>query len=146
VWYDPNREFGAQNELLARTMLERVTSALGAYGYAATDRGIKDDTCFRFRRERCFPLFLLGLPRTITREELVRRGIDPDVLAIAPGEQAITTRATEMPGVLVELLFISNAADAAMLRDEGARDAMARGVADAILATLDLAPAEAHTE
>jgi N-acetylmuramoyl-L-alanine amidase len=41
-----------------------------------------------------------------------------------------------MPGALVELLFISNAADAAILREEGARDAMAAGIATSVLVFL----------
>ena len=146
VWFDPNRQFGAENRLLAETVLDRVLGELQAHGYAATDRGIKDDTCFRFRAGRCFPLFLLGVERTITRAELIRRGVDPDALGLPPGEEIITTRATAMPGVLVELLFISNPSDAAMLRDEGARDVMARGVATAVLQMLHLTPAEAVVE
>jgi N-acetylmuramoyl-L-alanine amidase len=41
-----------------------------------------------------------------------------------------------MPGILVELLFISNPNDAAILSDERARDAMASGIASAVLETL----------
>ncbi len=140
VWFDPNRDFAVQNRALAETILVNVVRELTAYGYPAFDRGIKDDTCFRQRSGRCFPLFLLGLPRTTTREELLRRGVNPDILGLEPGQQAITTRATQMPGALVELLFISNAADAAMLADEGARDAMARAVADALLHMLPERP------
>ncbi len=136
AWFDPNREFGDQNRALAEAILANVVRELQSYGHPALDRGIKDDTCFRRRDDRCFPLFLLGPPRTTTREELLRRGVNPDVLGIEPGQQAATTRATQMPGALVELLFISNAADAAILADEGARDAMARGVTDALLQTL----------
>jgi N-acetylmuramoyl-L-alanine amidase len=136
VWFDPNRDFGAQNRALAETILTNVIAQLDAYGYPAVNRGIKDDTCFRQRFGRCFPLFLLGPPRTTTREDLVRRGLNPEILGMAPGEAAITTRATQMPGALVELLFISNAADAVVLADEAARDAMARGVANALLSIL----------
>jgi N-acetylmuramoyl-L-alanine amidase len=140
VWFDPYREFGETNHVLAQTIQDNVLAELAAYGYNAVDRGIKDDTCFRQRSGRCFPLFLLGPPRTTTREDLLRRGVDPNSLGLEPGQQAITTRATQMPGALVELLFISNAADAAMLADEGAREAMARGVATALLSMLPPAP------
>jgi hypothetical protein len=118
-----------------------VLRELAAYGYSAVDRGIKDDTCFRERSGRCFPLFVLGPPRTTTREDLLRRGINPDVLGLGPEETAITSRATQMPGALVELLFISNAADAAILADSAGRDALARGVASALL--MMLPPAQA---
>jgi N-acetylmuramoyl-L-alanine amidase len=136
IWYDPNRPFGDRNRRLAEAMQASVLDELRAWGYAAVDRGIKDDTCFRFRRDRCFPLFLLGPERVTTREELLRRGLDPEALGLSPGQQLATTRATQMPGVLAELLFVSNATDAAVLRDEGGRDALARGVARAILGAL----------
>lgn len=136
VWYNPGREFGVQNRQLAESLLANVLRELQAYGYGAVDRGIKDDTCFRERNGRCFPLFLLGPPRTTTREELLRRGIDPGMFGISEGESVATTRATQMPGALVELLFISHPQDAAALADEAARDAMARGVANALLAML----------
>jgi N-acetylmuramoyl-L-alanine amidase len=136
VWFDPNREFGDRNRALAETLQRSVVAELAAYGYGAVDRGIKDDTCFRSRNGRCFPLFVLGPPRTTTREELVRRGFDPATLGLEPGQDAVTTRATEMPAALVELLFISNAADAAVLADDAGRDAIARGVANAILQSL----------
>ena len=60
VWFDPNREFGEQNRTLAQTIQDNVLRELAAYGYSAVDRGIKDDTCFRQRSGRCFPLFVLG--------------------------------------------------------------------------------------
>ena len=132
----------SKTALLAQTIQDNVLRELAAYGYSAVDRGIKDDTCFRERSGRCFPLFVLGPPRTTTRDELLRRGVNPDILGLEPGQQAITTRATNMPGALVELLFISNAADAAMLANEGARDAMARAVANALLSMLPPAAAQ----
>ena len=46
-----------------------------------------------------------------------------------------------MPGALVELLFISNAADAAVLADDAGREAIARAVADSLLTLLPPAPA-----
>jgi N-acetylmuramoyl-L-alanine amidase len=136
AWYDPARPFGEENRELAEALVASVTSGLRAYGHAALDRGIRDDTCFRFRFERCFPLFVLGPERVIRREDVVRRGFDPEMLGFRPEQDSVSTRATQMPGALVELLFISNAADAAMLADAAARDVIARGVADVLLAML----------
>ena len=132
VWYDPQRTFGAENHRLAELLQDNVLASLGAYGYAARDRGLKDDTCFRNRNGRCFPLFVLGPERVVRREELVRRGLNPSDFGFEDGVEERTTRATKMPGALVELLFITNAADAAVLSDEAGREAVARGVADAI--------------
>ena len=137
VWYDPNRPFGDENLALAQSVLSNVLFELRAFGYDARDRGVQDDTCFRFRNERCFPLFLLGNERTIRRQDLLARGLDPDALGFPPGQDAISTRATDMPGVLVELLFISHPTDAAILRDDAAREAMARGIVRAVQQMLD---------
>jgi len=92
---------------------------------------MKDDSCFRFRFGRCFPLYLLGPEREITRAELARRGIDPGALGLRPDQQSTRTRASAMPGALAELLFVTNEADAAVLRDEAGREALARGIAAA---------------
>jgi N-acetylmuramoyl-L-alanine amidase len=133
VWYDPQRTFGAQNERLAQLLQDGVLASLAEYGYSARGRGLKDDTCFRFRNDRCFPLFVLGPPREVRREDLTRRGLDPGDFGFGEQEQVRTTRATEMPGVLVELLFITHASDAAVLSDEAGRDAIARGMAAGIV-------------
>jgi N-acetylmuramoyl-L-alanine amidase len=133
VWYDPQRAFGADNERLARLLQDGVVSSLAEYGYAARDRGLKDDTCFRNRNGRCFPLFVLGPERVVRRDELVRRGIKPDDFGFTNGVEERRTRATEMPGALIELLFITHASDAAVLSNEAGRDAIARGVAAAIV-------------
>ena len=133
VWYDPNRPFGDKNLRRAQLLLAHVLAELRAYDYRAVDRGLKDDTCFRVRDGRCFPLFVLGPERETRREEVLRRGGNPEQLGFAPGQEVITTRATQMPGALVELLIISNEADAAVLRDEGGRDAMASGIARAVM-------------
>jgi hypothetical protein len=85
----------------------------------------------------CRGLFLLSPARVNTREEVIRRGGDPAALGFAEGVDALYTRATEMPAALVELLFVTNRDDAALLQDEAARQAMARGVAAGILAYLD---------
>ncbi|MGI8926871.1 MAG: N-acetylmuramoyl-L-alanine amidase family protein [Tepidiformaceae bacterium] len=132
VWYDPGRAHGTQNEALAKLLLAEVGGELRRNGFEAADRGLKDDTCFRVFDARCFPLFLLGPPRETRRDEVIRRGGDPAALGMAPGQNAIYSRASAMPGALVELLFVSNDADNATLQTEAARDAMARGIATAV--------------
>ena len=136
VYYDPDREFADKNERFAGRALDGIVAALGEAGYAVNSRGVLAADCIRVFNGRCFPLFVLGPPRTYTREQLVARGVDPAMLGMADGVNVATTRATAMPGILVELLAISNAQDAAILADPNARDAMARGLADAVLAEL----------
>ena len=96
------------------------------------DRGIIDDTAVD-AAGRATPLFVLGPERDVSRAELLDRGDDPQALGFGPGQQSMRTSATEMPGALVELLYVSDDADAALLKDEAARAAMARGIAAALI-------------
>ena len=111
VWYDPNRAFGWDNLRLAGLLQSSVIEELNAYGYPVLSRGLKDDTCFRYFRDRCFTLFVLG-------------------------GSSETHRAAQMPGALIESLFVSNESDNAVLRSGAGRDAIARGIAQAIVAFL----------
>ena len=138
MWYDSLRPFAERNRAFAEMLQESVVGALREYGYPVVDRGLKDDACFRFRRDRCFQLFVLGPQRETTREEAIDRGGDPDLLGFLPGQDAILTRATQMPGVLAELLFFSNAQDAAALKTEPVRDTLAQALASTILRFLGL--------
>ena len=128
VYYNSQRAHAPENRRLAQLVHDSVTNELLAAGYAVTARGVKDDSCLRAFQGRCFPLFLLGPERVTTRDEILRRGGNPEAL-LAPGTDAVYSRATQMPAALVELLFVSNSEDAAILRSEAARQAMARGVA-----------------
>jgi N-acetylmuramoyl-L-alanine amidase len=139
VWYDGSRSFGDRNLQLAYLLKTHVLAQLSGYGYAAYDRGLFDGQCFRQREGRCFTLFVLGGARQTNRAEIERRGGDPEALGFV-GDAPIYSRPTEMPGALVELLIVTNAADAAVLRSDGGRWAMARGVANAIIEFLS--PAE----
>lgn len=133
TWYDSNRQFAAESLILARLLQSNVLRELRAYGYAAQDRGLFDGVCFRQREGRCFTLFVIAGARATSREEVMRRGGDPEALGFN-GQETIYSRPANMPAALVELLIITNASDAAVLRDEAGRNAMARGVAGAITA------------
>ena len=133
MWYDATREFADDNRLLAETLQRHVLAELAAHGTPAANRGIEDASCWRTRFDRCFSMFVIGGPRTTTRDELIQRGASPESLSLLEGRDSITTRATEMPGVLAELLFLSNDADAAILAHDAARWAIARGLAQGLL-------------
>ncbi len=128
TYYNAARPFSKQNRLLAQTIQDNVMAEMTRSGYRVRDRGTLDDACLRAFQGVCFPLFVLGPPRVTTRDEVLRRGGDPATLGFAAGQDAIASRATQMPGALVELLFVSNADDARLLADDGAREALARGV------------------
>lgn len=103
VWYAPDRPFGHQNFLLAQEVLAGIVSELGAAGYATPNRGLKDGSRFRVFGDRVLPLFVLG----------------------NPSQRAV--RATQMPGVLGESLFVSNPYEASLLAQDRIRLAIARG-------------------
>jgi len=140
TYYNSQRPFADQNRMLAATLQAAVTGEMAAAGFPVNDRGYKDDACLRAFQGRCFPLFVLGPPRITTREEVVRRGGDPATFGFAAAQDAVGSRATSMPGALVELLFVSNPADNTLLRTEDARAALARGVARGILEYLAANP------
>jgi N-acetylmuramoyl-L-alanine amidase len=132
VWYDGSRPFADENRRLADLLRQHVIGALRLYGYPAQDRGLLDGACFRFRNGRCFSLFVLGGPRATSRQEIERQGGNPEALGFK-GAETIYSQAPQMPGALIELLIITNQSDAAILRTASARDAMARGIGDAIV-------------
>jgi N-acetylmuramoyl-L-alanine amidase len=133
TYYNSQRPFAEQNRALAASLQAALVSEMSAAGYLVSDRGYKDDACLRAFQGRCFPLFVLGPPRITTRDEVLRRGGDPSTFGFATGADAVGSRATLMPGALVELLFISNPVDNALLSSEEARAALARGVTRGIL-------------
>lgn len=128
TYYNAARPFAAQSRLLAQSIQQNVIEEMARSGYRVRDRGVLDDHCLRAFQGVCFPLFLLGPPRETSRDEVLRRGGDPAALGFSAGHAAIVSRATQMPGALVELLFVSNAEDARLLSADDSREALARGV------------------
>lgn len=116
VYWESRREFATENQRLARTVLDRMITSTAMAGYDIRDRGTIDSSCWRGRAGRCVGLYVLSPAGQTTL------GGNPQ--AKVP---------TQMPGVLVELLFISNTEDVALLQDDRARDAIAQGLAWGIL-------------
>ena len=133
VWYHPTPLLDAANQRLGSLILGRVIAELFAYGYKASYLGLRDDTCWRQFGNVCRSLYVLSPPLRLERAELEARGIDPSEAGFRANQQVLYARGTEMPAVLVELLFVSNERDAAVLRDFQGRQAIARGVAQGII-------------
>ncbi len=112
IYYCASRPFADKSKRLARLALTHIREELKKAGYESLNRGIKDDTVLYRNRGH---LFLLG-PATGTSSW--RRIVHP--------------RETKMPGILGETLFVSNDTEAALLRREDIRAAIARGYADAV--------------
>ena len=129
AWWHPGRPFGEKDGRLASLLVSSVLASLRDYGYGAVDRGLFDAICWRFseRAQAYFPLFVLGSPQSIERARVEEFGIPPEALGFEDGQAFLRTRATRMPWIVAELLFVSNAADAAVLANEGGREAVAAG-------------------
>jgi len=142
AWYNAGRSFGDRNRALAGLVQSGIVEALRDAGFDAPDGAARDEAGQVDGRGRTTPFFLLGPERDVSRQELAQRGVDPEAIGLSPEAGAYRAAATNAPGVLLELLYLSNPHDVALLQDEAARDAMARGIAEAILKFLD-APADA---
>ena len=136
VWYDGRRAFAAENETLAQALQGRLVSAVEREtGWRPWDRGVREDSCWNIseRNGECSPLFVLGPAQEVKRSDVVRLGIDPGALGFAPGQERLITRPTRMPAALVELLFITHPFEAAKLKDEATRQALALGIVEGIV-------------
>jgi len=133
AWYHPTPLLAEQNRWLGILILSRVQAELLAYGYEAASLGVKDDTCWRQFGSICRSIYVLSPPLTLQRSVLEAEGVDPLAAGFRDGQNFLSTRGTRMPSVLVELLFVGNEEDAAVLRDFLGRQAIARGVAQGVI-------------
>jgi N-acetylmuramoyl-L-alanine amidase len=106
VYYNSSRPFAGKSKQFAQLVLDNYLAAVKSAGYQVTSRGIKED-------ERA-------------------AGKGDDFYLLGPLEEG-RPRASQMVGVLVEGGFVTNDADAALIRQEKFLDAVARGYAQAIL-------------
>lgn len=113
VYYCGERPFSDENRRLAELVQAHLLRSLADVGYTVQDRGVKEDSVLYQWRGRHGHLFVLGPVRTW-------------------GRRMVHPRATEMPGVLAEALFVSNSRDAAILGSESGQWALARGYVAAV--------------
>lgn len=105
TWYAGDRPFAADSKRFAELVQQKNLDSLAAAGYKAQNRRVDDDANLDSSGE---DIFVLG----------------PDV-----GEHR---GATNMPGVLTELLFLTNDHEAGLLNDDKVQDRLAEGMTDAI--------------
>jgi hypothetical protein len=99
-----------------------------------------DSSCHTIVDGACTSIMVISERTYMTREDVLRLGGEPEAAGFAPGSDVAYTRALAMPAALIELLFITNPSDNAMLGSEVGRDAMAHGLANGILAYLGMRP------
>jgi N-acetylmuramoyl-L-alanine amidase len=139
AWYDPTRFYGGNSQRLALLLKDHVISELARIGYSARDRGLHDSSCHTLVDGACSSIKMNSERTYMTRADVERQGGDPEAAGFN-GADIAYTRALTMPAALIELLFISNPSDNAMLASESGREAMARGVANGILYYLGMSP------
>ncbi|HEV8635699.1 MAG TPA: N-acetylmuramoyl-L-alanine amidase, partial [Chloroflexota bacterium] len=110
IYYSPNRPFSAESRRLAESIMAATTARLAEAKRPITPRGIFGDTVLGGH------LYVLG----------------------PPGGRIV--RASNMPGVLVEGMFLTNEADAELLAEDATIQALAKGYADGIAAYLGPPP------
>jgi N-acetylmuramoyl-L-alanine amidase/peptidoglycan/xylan/chitin deacetylase (PgdA/CDA1 family) len=104
TYYCEDRPFFEKSKFLAQLALDSLIKELANIGYTAYNRGIHDD--FGVLRTG-FHYFVLG---------------------------PTAARPTDMPAIIGEALFVTNNADAAILKSDSGRQAIARGYYQAIRA------------
>lgn len=103
VYYSAARPFATENRRLADSVMAAIAARMGDAGRPVTPRGVLRDSVLGGGS-----LYLLG-----------------------PAGGRIV-RASNMPGVLIEGLFLTNSDDAALLSDPVTQQTLARGYADGI--------------
>jgi len=110
VYYCQDRPFADKSKRLAQLTLDAIVQELKGIGYTTVNRGIHDDY------------------------GVLREGYH--YFALGPAVQ----RPTTMPGIIGEALFMTNDADAAVLKSDAGRQAIARAYYRAIVAWYKPAP------
>ena len=128
IYYNADRAFAERNRELAESIRAGLVAALEDHGYGVQPSTIREDTSITDAAGRNTPYFVLGPERPMPRAEMDDRGGDWDALGYGK-QSVIQTRETDMPGVLLELFYVSSEEDAALLKDDSARYYMAQGIA-----------------
>ena len=110
IYYSPSRPFAAENKKLADAIMAATTARLGEAKRPVTPRGVHRDSILGGH------LFVLG------------------------PEGGRIVRASKMPGVLVEGMFLTNDEDLKLLVDPTTIQALVRGYADGVAAYLGPPP------
>ncbi len=107
TYYNPDRPFGAESFALASFLQAELVGALASLGHDVNDRGVRNDAEVGGDPKNAHS-YLLG----------TNDGFRP----------------SQMPGVISEALFLSNAGDAARIADEETRQSLAEAYRDGIAA------------
>ncbi|MFN8472576.1 MAG: N-acetylmuramoyl-L-alanine amidase [Anaerolineae bacterium] len=128
VYYCADRPFADQSFRFGQLVLDEILSALARQGYDSPNRGVTDDALLYSRGPYHGHLFVLGPVRAPNPSFFAR----PTPTGGERRRFAPKLRATEMPGVLSEALFVSNPYEARLLTQPRIRAALADAFANAV--------------
>jgi N-acetylmuramoyl-L-alanine amidase len=111
--YDADRPFSAANLRLATLVQDDVLSALNSRGYAIPDEGVQLDT---------------GLGSALTSAALAYGHL----ILLGPAEAGYFTTPSQMPGALVEPLFITDPFEGSIAASANGQQVIAGGLAQAV--------------
>jgi N-acetylmuramoyl-L-alanine amidase len=112
--YDPSRPFAADNQRLATGLQRDIVASLAGHGWRVADRGIDSDA---------------GTGGPALTEQGAAYG---HLIILGPAAAGYVTEPTGMPGALVEPLFVTDPAEAAIATNPRGQDAIAEGIAQAV--------------
>ena len=113
TFYDPGRTFSAQNQQFATLLQSDIVSALDASGTTVHDRGVQSS---------------VGAGNSTSAADRSYGRL----LLLGPAKTGYNDAPSQMPGALVEPLFISNGAEGTLAASQAGQDAIASGITTAI--------------
>ena len=117
--YDPDRRFAPANLRLATLLQNDVLSAMNAQGWQIPDRGVQPDT----------GLGSLSAPGSALASEAQAYG---HLLLLGPASPGFFSTPSEMPGALIEPLFITDPFEGSIADSARGQQVIAGGIARAI--------------
>jgi N-acetylmuramoyl-L-alanine amidase len=117
--YDPDRPFAAANLRLATLLQDDVLAAMNARGWQIPDRGVQPDTGLGSVSDAGSAL--------AAKAEAYRH-----LLLLGPADPGFFSTPSEMPGALIEPLFITDPFEASIAESTAGQQVIAGGLAQAV--------------
>jgi N-acetylmuramoyl-L-alanine amidase len=111
--YDADRPFSAENLRLATLLQDDVLGAMNAHGWAVPDQGVLPDT---------------GLGSTLTSSSAAYGHL----LLLGPAEAGYFSTPSEMPGALIEPLYLTDPSEALIAASAQGQQVIALAIAEAV--------------
>lgn len=132
VYYCADRPFADASFRFGELVLNNILASLKDQGYVSDNRGVTDDSMLFTRGAFRGHLFVLGPVRSLRSFAPPSAPTRPTPSTPSAPRSAPKLRATEMPGVLSEALFVSNPTEAWLLSQPRIHAALADAFTNAI--------------